>query len=49
MAGSDTWITSRWESFTTIHENYRTWLNQLPRETAEKIAYKNGLRLILKQ
>jgi hypothetical protein len=48
MVGSDTWITSRWESFVTIHENYRHLLNQLPRGIAEKLAYKNGLRLLLK-
>jgi hypothetical protein len=49
MVGSDTWITSRWESFVNIQENYRRWLSQLPKEIAEKMAYKNGLRLILER
>lgn len=43
--GSDTWITSRWESLPAIHAAFRAWLKQLPRDVAEKLAFKNGLRL----
>jgi hypothetical protein len=46
LVGSDTWVTSRWESFVAIHADIRTWLNQLPRDVAEKLSFRNGLRLI---
>lgn len=43
--GSDTWIPERWSSYENIIEFDRTWLNQLPREVAEQIAYGNAVRL----
>jgi hypothetical protein len=45
MVGTDTWVTSRWES---LHDGMRAvqrWLAQLPRDVAERIAYQNGERL----
>ena len=45
LVGSDTWTTSRWEVFAEIHRGFRAWLNELPRDVAEKLAFKNGLRL----
>ena len=49
LIGSDTWITSRWEILTAIHDEYRSWLNQLPREVAEKLSFRNGFRLVGKR
>jgi len=45
LAGTDTWITSRWEALPGSVAEVRTYLNQLPRDIAEKIAYKNAERL----
>jgi hypothetical protein len=45
MLGSDTWTTSRWESVTAMAEEARRFLGQLPRDVAEKIAYRNIERL----
>jgi hypothetical protein len=45
LAGTDTWVTSRWEALPGSVAEVRTYLNQLPREVAEKIAYKNAERL----
>ncbi|NWF56006.1 MAG: amidohydrolase [Syntrophaceae bacterium] len=46
LIGSDTYVTSRWESFLAIHAEYRSWLSRLPREAAEKLAFRNALQLI---
>jgi hypothetical protein len=46
LIGSDTWITSRWKTFIAIHSEYRSWLRGLPREVAEKLAFKNAFRLV---
>lgn len=43
--GSDTWIPQRWADYENIMQFNRAWLAQLPREVAEKIAYKNAVRL----
>lgn len=43
--GSDTWIPERWTSYEKIIELDRTWLGQLPRDVAEKIAYRNAVKL----
>jgi hypothetical protein len=45
LAGTDTWVTSRWEALPGSVTEVRTYLNQLPRDVAEKIAYKNAERL----
>jgi hypothetical protein len=42
LAGTDTWVTSRWEALPGSVAEVRTYLNQLPRDVAEKIAYKNA-------
>jgi len=46
MVGTDTWITPQWDRFTEIQANVRGWLAQLPRDIAEKIAYRNAQKLI---
>jgi hypothetical protein len=45
MIGSDTYINSQWEGYSAIMNMNRAWLSLLPREIAEKIAYKNAERL----
>ena len=47
LIGSDTWINQRWSSYDAIMATYRQWLAQLPREAAERIAFRNGERLFL--
>jgi len=44
MIGSDTWVTSRWDVYGEVIDEHRNWLNQLPRDVAEAIAYKNAMR-----
>jgi Amidohydrolase len=45
LLGSDTWINERWASYGDTMANYRAWLAQLPRASAEKIAHGNARRL----
>jgi predicted TIM-barrel fold metal-dependent hydrolase len=45
MIGSDTWVTSQWDRYTDIMASNRLWLSKLPREVAEKIAYRNAEKL----
>lgn len=44
MVGSDTWVNSQWDSYEEIISTNREWLAKLPREVAEKIAYRNAER-----
>lgn len=43
--GSDTWVNSRWDNYEEIIAFDRSWLAQLPREIARKIAFENAQRL----
>lgn len=43
--GTDTWVTSRWNEYERLIQFDRGWLKQLPRDVAEKIAYRNAARL----
>jgi predicted TIM-barrel fold metal-dependent hydrolase len=43
--GTDTYITERWGSYGELVEAHRVWLRQLPRKVAEKIAYRNAVKL----
>jgi len=45
MLGSDTWINERWQSYGHLIGGYREWLDQLPREAAEQIAFGNAKRI----
>jgi hypothetical protein len=45
LLGSDTWINERWASYDDTMKEYRTWLAQLPREQAQRIAHGNAERL----
>jgi hypothetical protein len=45
MVGTDTWITSRWDELVSGMQSIRSWLDQLPRDVAEFIAYRNAERL----
>ena len=42
MVGSDTWVNSQWDNYSSIMASNRAWLAKLPKEVAEKIAYKNA-------
>ncbi|OGL63302.1 MAG: hypothetical protein A3J27_07575 [Candidatus Tectomicrobia bacterium RIFCSPLOWO2_12_FULL_69_37] len=45
VVGTDTYTTDRWASYGELVGQHRAWLGQLPREAAEKIAYRNAVRL----
>ncbi|MBT0958535.1 amidohydrolase family protein [Alphaproteobacteria bacterium KMM 3653] len=45
MVGSDTWVNSQWDRYGPIMDQNRLWLSKLPREVAEKIAYRNAERV----
>ena len=42
MIGTDTWIPSRWPQLPRLMADVRTWLRQLPRELAARIASGNA-------
>lgn len=42
MIGTDTWIASRWPQLPRLMTDVRTWLRQLPRDVAERIASRNA-------
>ena len=47
MVGTDTYVPERWH-FVPEHARWsREWLSDLPRDVAEKIAYKNGEAVIM--
>lgn len=45
VVGTDTWVTPRWAEVPDIMAFYRRMLSGLPREVAEKIAYRNGMAM----
>ncbi len=45
MIGTDSYTPGRWESYWALVEQQRTWVSQLPPETARAIAYGNAVRL----
>lgn len=45
MVGSDTWVNGQWADYDGIIDHNRAWLALLPRDVAEKIAYKNAEKL----
>ena len=45
MIGSDTWVNGQWDRYGAIMTSNRAWLSKLPREVAEKIAYRNAEKL----
>ncbi len=44
--GSDTWTPPRWPEVPKLAQQARAWLGLLPRDVAEKIAYKNAHALL---
>ena len=44
MVGSDTWVNSQWDNYDAIMDSNREWLSRLPRDVAEKIAFRNAER-----
>jgi hypothetical protein len=45
LVGSDTWVNQRWQTYPDIIGYYRAWLGQLPKATAQQIAWKNAAGL----
>lgn len=45
LAGSDTWVNARWQSYGRLMQDYRVWLGGLPPEVAGRIAWGNAARL----
>ena len=45
LIGSDTWVNQRWQYYDELMKGYRTWLGDLPAETARRIAWENGASL----
>jgi hypothetical protein len=46
VVGSDTWVNERWESYSSLMQGYRAWLGDLPRDLAERVAWRNGVELL---
>jgi predicted TIM-barrel fold metal-dependent hydrolase len=46
LVGTDTWVTSQWDRYAAIQTSLRAWLAQLPRDVAEKLAYRNARKFI---
>jgi predicted TIM-barrel fold metal-dependent hydrolase len=45
LFGTDTYTTERWGRYKELVAGHRAWLGQLPREAAERIAFRNAVRL----
>ena len=45
LAGSDTWVNARWQSYGQLMQDYRLWLGGLPPDVARRIAWDNAARL----
>lgn len=45
MIGADTYHTERWSNFAQLSERIRNWLEQLPNDVSEAIAYRNATQL----
>jgi len=45
MIGTDSYVTSRWHRMPEILNETRAWLAKLPRDVAEKMAWRNGAKL----
>jgi predicted TIM-barrel fold metal-dependent hydrolase len=45
MVGTDTWVTSQWNTLVEGMRTTRNWLGQLPSDVAERIAHRNAERL----
>jgi len=46
LVGTDTWVTSQWDRFAQIQTTLRAWLSQLPKDVAEKLAYRNAQKFV---
>jgi hypothetical protein len=42
LVGTDTWVTSQWDRFAAIQADLQGWLAQLPRDLAERLAFRNA-------
>ncbi len=45
MIGTDTWVNAQWDDYAGLIALNRLWLSKLPRDVAERIAYRNAAGL----
>lgn len=45
VVGTDTWVTPRWGEVENLAAFYRRMLSALPRDVAERVAYRNGMEI----
>jgi hypothetical protein len=45
VVGTDTWVPGRWSEVAELAAFYRRMLGELPRDVAERVAYRNGLAM----
>ena len=45
MVGTDTWTNKRWVKYQELIDLNRRWLSKLPRDVAERLAFRNAERL----
>jgi predicted TIM-barrel fold metal-dependent hydrolase len=45
LLGSDTWVNERWASYPSIMGGYRRLLGELPRDVAERVAWRNAAEI----
>ena len=46
VIGTDTYITPRWDDYGALVDEHRQWLNRLPRDVAEAVAWRNAVRIL---
>jgi len=49
MVGTDTWTNSQWADYEGLIAENRRWLSLLPRDIAERIAFRNAARLFRRE
>lgn len=45
VVGTDAWVTPRWAEVESLAAFYRRMLGELPRDVAERVAYRNGMNM----
>jgi predicted TIM-barrel fold metal-dependent hydrolase len=49
MVAIDTFSVNRWQSYALVVKDINDWLDDLPEEVAQKIAFDNAYKLLVKQ
>jgi len=47
LVGVDTFSTNRWREYGVVTRSIRSWLQQLPQDVAQRLAYHNARRILL--